>query len=285
MNRTILHLAVVLGVFVLISCNSCVETSSLKPRYNVINSGGVSVEEEEQILFKHIIDRTVLIKIQCASIDGQTMHYSGKFNDVGWGSGVIMASTPMYSLIQTAWHVVGSAKLVVKDGIPYDCRKLVIYRYNRYNKVRDVYRSEYSVVAVNKNIDSVVIKVYKDYGVSTMLANRPILGQAIRVVGFPYLRNTKGVSLSIGRGIVGSVGVRIGGKGIHVVFRISSSVYYGNSGGGVWSLDGKLVGIVDFMSGWNIFGIFIPQQNCSYGIGSNVLRTFYENEKLDVLLM
>lgn len=283
MNKLAVFMVFVAFVLTTLNCNACYEVPPIKKGTGVIESNRDFVHRERGLL-QYINDRTVLVEIHCAKLDPGTLHPVSKYKRVGWGTGVILASMSGFSYIQTAWHVVDEARLMMHKGEPYDCSKVRFYRYTMDNKIRDVYKDSYKIVHHSVSLDVALIKVYRNYGVSTTIARRPLLGQEVRIMGFPGLRGMKGSNLSVERGVVGSVNLRSERKKVSKPIRIAAAIYYGNSGGGVWSITGELVGTVNYMIGWGVFGVFITQQNCAYGLGSDVLRIFYSQKGMNILL-
>lgn len=127
--------------------------------------------------------------------------------------------------VAVAWGVVLTAKHCVEDGA----------------ETNDNFDTQGGIVKyVSPSTDFAVI-VYPDINQMVGTAYIPMrtaaIGEHIYVVGYPVQMGSRDQELTVTDGIVA------GPANSDLESRITAPVYFGNSGGGVWSDDGYLVGI------------------------------------------
>jgi len=271
--------------FFMISCNSCVEVQEFQYNFERYKSTYVKPEQAEKALVQYITDRTVRVVVVCKIINNQTYEIVKDSYDAGWGTGTIIASSKNYSFIQTANHVAVNKPEIDKE-LTRTCDGFAIEQRDVDNKVISMFRGKVEVVAASSSSDIAVLKVYKDYKVTSRLARDTYLGQSIRIVGFPFLRGVIGNHLSYEKGHISTRNMGTKGEWMKHEVRWGSAGFFGNSGGAVWNQQGEIVGtVVSLMAFRTLLGEVIPQQNCLYGPGTIALRAFYKSHKeLDFIL-
>ncbi len=204
--------------------------------------------ERNRQLTKYIKDRTVLIQVDCTPKKGVAILGTSKpslYGD-GSGTGIIVRSTDEGSFIFTAAHVIEFAK--AREAAHFDC---IFYIQRADAAGSKVGRQIASLVVKSKNRDVAVLKVDINYNVSTALELNTFTGEDIWAAGFPAQHIAPGEKFfSITKGTLATSNLPKRGnpdKYGHY-HRVTSQIYYGNSGGGLWSKDGKLIGIVTSMS-------------------------------------
>lgn len=246
--------------------------------YHFINN-----ESVEKDLIKHISRRTVRISVSCKIVGPNNIVFDD-YKDSGWGSGAIVYSSKNYSLIQTANHVVSNnASLLVVHRI---CDRFTIEQRNINNQIIYTYKGKVDIYATDRANDIAVLKVYKNFGVSSAIARSTHLGQSIRTFGYPHLRGIKKSHLSYSRGYIATISM---GKDNNLnnaptQMRVAVSGYFGSSGGAIWNIHGEIVGIVTMLTGFPHEYGYIPQQDCIYGPTSDGLRSFYHRNNMDEVL-
>ncbi|MFA6134668.1 MAG: serine protease [Phycisphaerae bacterium] len=148
----------------------------------------------------------------------------------GHGSGVLIGDG---TLVLTAGHVTkaatdGKVRIELHDGTTVD--GLVIWA-----GVQD---------------DIAIIKIAGTHPAASLDCGVQQAGLAVEVVGFPHVGGTLPWAHTYGR----VVQVYLGGleKWPHPLLILDAALYFGSSGGPVFDLDGKLIGIVNAMTGADV---------------------------------
>jgi S1-C subfamily serine protease len=276
MKKIISFLAIFCAIFV--GCNACLFEKN-KTKYGLKIYNNPVSEVPEKGLIEHITKRTVRILTQCKIVSlflGITIK---PYETRGYGTGIILVSTENHSLIQTAQHVIAKQTKNLSGGKKLVCDKIAVERRDKNNKILSVYSDQIEVVASKKAFDLAVIKIFENFGVSTVIADSLYLGQSIRVAGYPALQVVKSANLSYEIGQISTYNISKN-KIMYDLVRIGAAGYFGNSGSGVWDQKGRLVSMVSALSGFrNIFGEIIPRQNCMWGPGVKALKLFYSSHK------
>jgi hypothetical protein len=266
-------------------CNSCVDEQYKKYGFERYRNGFSKAEKLEKGLIDYITKRTVRIAVNCKVVDNTTRKVVEKYKENGWGTGTILVSTKDYSLIQTALHITAKKNKKVTEGTRI-CDKLYIEQVNTENRSISMYKGKVEILKINKKIDVAILKVFKNYRVSTPIAKDTYLGQGVRVLGYQWLRGVKSYHLSYEKGYIATHNIGLKNVKIKGALRIGVAGYFGNSGGAVWNQQGELVGIITSLIGFGTLGGYVPQQNCLYGPGIEALRPFYKRHKdLSIILM
>jgi S1-C subfamily serine protease len=199
---------------------------------------------QNQQLMEHIKDRTVLITVDCTPKKGVVILGTAnpdKYGD-GWGTGIIVRSKENKSYLFTASHVVEFSNS--KDAEHFDC-DISIQRAEDAGHNRNKIKA--SIVVKNTVRDIAVLSVDVNLGVNTDLEIDPFTGEDVWAAGFPVQKSSaKSQLLSITKGALATKLVPMNGnakKNGHY-HRVTAQVYFGNSGGGVWNKQGKLISIV-----------------------------------------
>lgn len=243
----------------------------------------VKQEKEERLLLEYIAKRTVRVISSCKIVNTKTGKVAQKYKESGWGTGAVIISKNNYSLIQTAFHVVDHTD-TVKGGYKKSCDKFVLERRDLSNKITGIY-DKVTIYKKNKTLDIAVLIVPYDLGVSSSFSDKMYIGQKIRLLGYPYLRGVSGKHLSYADGKILTInmGKQPTWKDVTDITRYSTIGYFGNSGGAVWTSEGKIVGIITSMTGFRtMLGSFIPQSGCLYGLGLNGIRNFYKQSGVEI---
>ena len=204
------------------------------------------------------------------------------------GSGVIYAIDDDSVYIVTNYHVVYNASANSDNGSNIG-RKLVCYLYGSEGEPQQLYNEtddlgypvfDYGAQAITcefvggtSSNDLAVLRADKDevFAVNdsvepASLADGYTVGQTAIAIG-----NTEAEGISVTRGIVSvereSITFNTGST--QDVLRIDTAIYSGNSGGGLFDLEGKLIGITN--------GGNEEDQNINYAIPLQVVRGSVDN--------
>ena len=206
------------------------------------------------------------------------------------GSGVIYAIDDDSVYIVTNYHVVYNASANSDNGSNIG-RKLVCYLYGSEDKDKPAqingetdelgypvldygdYAIECEFVGGSYSNDLAVLRADKEdvFAVNdsvqpASLADGYAVGQTAIAIG-----NTEAEGISVTRGIVSveRESVTFSSGNTQDVLRIDTAIYSGNSGGGLFDLEGKLIGITN--------GGNEEDQNINYAIPLQVVRGTVEN--------
>jgi len=194
-------------------------------------------------LMSHIADRTVAIKVDCTPKDGVVVvgANSKRYGD-GSGTGIIVRSEKGKSYLFTAAHVVEMPRK--GDGKHFTC-VIKIQPASDVGTTKNIHTA--SIVVSSTNHDVAVLSVDTDLGFNTELELDPFTGEDVWAAGFPRLLVAPSENiLSITKGTLATKNIPMRGNSRRNGFwhRVTTQVYFGNSGGGLWSKSGKLVAIV-----------------------------------------
>jgi S1-C subfamily serine protease len=160
----------------------------------------------------------------------------------GRGTGIVVRSYKDKSYIFTAAHVITIQPHSHRQW--FRCKTTV-------QKLKDVATNDNAyvarVVAIDEHRDLAVIEVDGDLGLNTEVELNPFTGEDIWAVGYPMQMASRGsIIISVTKGTLATRNVPVAGNAQRNGYyhRITSQVYFGNSGGGVWTKEGKLLGIV-----------------------------------------
>lgn len=129
----------------------------------------------------------------------------------GSGSGVILRSYAGGRLLATAWHVVDEDCLFTVEGDPV------------------------KVQAKDEDHDVALLWQQKPTALFPLRDADVYLGMEVVAVGFPLQRSVGDTTLQVTRGFLAA---EYGEQ-----YEITANIYYGNSGGPVFSMKGELVGL------------------------------------------
>jgi len=214
-------------------------TSCVNPAY-AQKSLATSRQSNKQFI-QYLSDRSVIIVNICNPKDHGRYLISPK-PIKSRGSGVIVTSKKEGSYIFTAAHVVDNPN---KSGLI--CTAYV--KKNTANKNIDEYLERAAVIIFDSNKDAAILKVSSNYGIRSFLELHPFAGENVWHVGFPTQIGAKSkLLLSATKGTLATLGVyhkdpEKYGKYI----RVTAELYKGSSGGGVWTVEGKLVSITSYL--------------------------------------
>lgn len=234
--------------FVFSGCNctpagSLANSPDLDAPTHATSTNQNSEREEARALVSYIRERTVHVILDCTPKEGAVVLGAKdpeKYGD-GRGSGIIVSSKEGKSYIFTAAHVVELDNESDYRGL--SC-KVYIKRDGSVDPKGT--RLEATIEVKHSDKDMAVLSVGVNLGVSTELELDPIHGESVWAVGYPVeMANRSYVALTVTKGVLSSPNVPVGKYGKR--HRVTSEVYFGNSGGGLWTSEGKLIGIVTGM--------------------------------------
>lgn len=186
--------------------------------------------------------RTVGVYIDCtvkkgAAVVGMSRKKANKLYDTR-GTGIIIRSRSEISYILTAYHV-------VKNDWPAALDCVISIKGPPVGKKA----APAKILTKNGKKDIAIISVKKNLKVSTNFNTDPYLGMPVYSVGYTGLLGvrTKG-KISMSKGVMATIGVVLQPKS-GKVNRVTSQLFFGNSGGGVWSADGRLLGVAVMLVG------------------------------------
>jgi len=238
-------------------------------------------DEQKKALMKYISDRVVRIVVVRSLVDYETNKVLIRHQKAGWGSGTIIRSMGGYSYILTALHVVDKNTEIDIDSFFAGKNRYWVYYYliekrTMQNKVIFTYGGS-KVIHKDKYRDIAVLKVPKDFGLQTQIAHNIYLGEEVHIVGYPWLWAVKGSHLSYTHGYIGTInlGNEENKTGQRDHDRIDADAYMGNSGSSVFNNQGKIVSVVNWITGVRIGGLFLPRPKQTFGCSSRgVLKSF-----------
>jgi len=123
------------------------------------------------------------------------------------------------------------------------------------------------VIAFDHGLDLAVLSTidevgYHPFGIISSSSN--VVGDRVHVVG-----HTLGFWWTYSSGFIASERELIGPQDqIELLYQISAPVSFGNSGGGAWDINGRLIGIASFIS--------VKGPSMSFFVHKNVIREFLE---------
>ena len=199
-------------------------------------------EPDNRPLMGYIEERTVLVIRDCSPREGVLIVGSDDPDEDfdASGSATIVHSGPEGSFIFTASHVVSidstysrgfSCKISIKQG---DDLTIV------------------STIAKSDDRDMAMLYTKKNLHLNTAFELNTYTGQQIISAGFPHqFADSSKKYFSISAGTLATRYVIVGGDSDENGYyhRVTSPIYFGNSGGGVWSKEGKLIGVVVVLYG------------------------------------
>lgn len=232
------------SVILLISACNCtgISFTSVKDTPPVSNSD-VSREANRQLL-SGISARTAHIIHDCEPKEDVIIFGIDNPETArdSWGTGIIVRSYKNKSYIFTAAHVVN-----LNDSEEEAFKCTIFIKLNKNLNATDN-RHVATIVEQSVDRDVAVLAVETNFNINTDLELGTFTGEDVWAAGYPVQlasRSTK--RLSITKGTLATLHVPAGSSNTSkygYYHRITSQVYFGNSGGGVWSKEGKLIGIV-----------------------------------------
>lgn len=247
----------VLGLIMIATACNCSPTVHVGSRVDVFSLTKNHRRDDNRKRMKYMADRSVEVLWYCAVKPVKKLDKTDKKKTAvvtrlrSRGSGTIVRSTKNRSFIFTAAHVVTEDNKAFKES--HNCHASI-----RRDKLTDSSGKiiKTKILAKVRERDFAVLIVDQDLGVQTALETKPITGEDIWAVGYPSLHlNRNHIALSITKGTLATRFVPYGGSAAtHGNFhRVTSQIYFGNSGGGVWTKEGKLLGITVFLfARWGI---------------------------------
>lgn len=202
-----------------------------------INNGNVIEYERDRAVKAVTAKRTVRIVSRCLSTGIEGLLSSGGAYTAS-GSGVILRSFNKESYILTARHVVAD------DG--FYCVSEIYLSSDKQLESPIVS----TVAAISKGDDMALLKVLVNLHVNSSVATSAYVGQHLVVAGYP------GISIGVGNSVKRqSISINSGEYTTEIydennslyVFRMTCDVWSGYSGGAVFDVTGKIVGITSFM--------------------------------------
>jgi S1-C subfamily serine protease len=201
-----------------------------------------------QKLMSHITARTVQVNVDCTPKKGIVVvgvKNPKRYGD-GSGSAIIVQSREGISYLFTAAHVVEMSRK--KEAKHFDC-VITVQRSPDVGTKNNKHVA--TIVAANTNHDVAVLSVATDFGVNTELEMNVFTGEDIWAAGYPMLLVAPSADiLSITKGTLATKNIPVRGSVSRNGYwhRVTAQLYFGNSGGGVWSKSGKLVAIVSALA-------------------------------------
>jgi S1-C subfamily serine protease len=250
MNRWLL--ALILSAFAIASCD-CTPAHKYYPAGNTQPAASEEfrdgphhgVRSANQRLMSHIKERTVLISVDCTPKEGVVILGTSnpkRYGD-GWGTGIIVRSTKDRSYLFTAAHVIEFDD--TKNAKHFDC---VINIQRAEDAGTDDNKMVATLVAKSTGRDVAVLRVPVDMGINTALEVAPFTGENVWAAGFPVQKMSRRTKvLSITKGTLATLNVPARKKKFGHYHRVTSQIYFGNSGGGIWNKQGKLLAVVSSM--------------------------------------
>lgn len=239
--------------------------SSLSCAMNTNGTKGVKYSNYNSKPFVgYLLKRAVKIRVFYSCADRTTGEIKKKKSG---GSGVVIYSSKKgFSYVLTAEHVVDDES---DNQATCHISNLYVDRYNSRNGLAGSYKAV--VVNSDSRVDLALLKVRKNMGVSTGLASSEYIGQQVHSLGFPVvLAHWRGVYPVYTKGVISVVGVKTG-KSEYTEF--TAKIFYGNSGGGIYTNSGKLVTVT------TMFYWYGGRHVVYYGPSLKVIKKFLKSSK------
>lgn len=228
---------------------------------------------------------TALVYTEFYELDGMT-----KKNSLYSGSAVIWEMEDDYTYLVTNYHVVYSSKAYLEDNIDNFPTSINIYLYGSYGgaskaeekdsngyEIYNYYGSNISCSYVGGSVSTDLaiikantadIKKANPQACSVVLAETYHIGETAIAIG-----NAEGKGLSVTKGVVSvqseEIKLDVDKARTYRELRIDTSIYHGNSGGGLFNNRGQLIGITNAGDG--------TDENINYAIPLNVVKGVVEN--------
>lgn len=219
---------------------------------------GENSDVVDRAITQFITVRTVRVAIDCSAADGVKVispdYWDPDTDYGGMGTGVILDSADGVSHIVTAAHVVTPE---IDDPELLTCSLTVRTQKSLFGTPREF---DAEIVASNSRRDLAVISVDDNLGVATTIAKDLFLGQHVWSAGYTSLLvGESPTDISISEGRLATVGLRKSSDEREgYIHRHTAQIYFGNSGGGVWTDSGELVGISILLASFNPPGPLPP---------------------------
>ena len=146
-----------------------------------------------------------------------------------------------------------------KEQKHFDC--VIKVQQNKFVGTRENTHTA-SIVASSTNHDVAALSVDVDFGVNTELELDPFTGEDVWGSGYPMLLlASRSNILSTTKGTLATKNIPVSrnAKKYGHFHRVTAQLYFGNSGGGIWSVDGKLIAIVSaLVAGTSHEGMSVP---------------------------
>lgn len=238
-----------------------------------------NLDKRTSALIKYMSKRSVRIRCMKILVEKDTGILLGRHKKCGWGTGTIIRSYKGASYILTANHVVSLDR---EDSLFYNNAEWVYYylieRRSLKNKVINTYGGSI-VVRRDTERDVAVLEIPYNLNIQTAISHNVVLGQEAHVLGYPWLPNISGSHLSYTHGYIGTM--YLGNdktKRRKQHDRIDMDVYMGNSGSAVFDNNGRIVGMINWVTGMRLYGgYFLPQPKQTYGCSARGLIDFLNN--------
>ena len=223
MLRIVLTMLQTVFVFMLLSCASL----------SSFNKANVNEYEKDRAVKKVIKSKTVKIVTRCFpnTIAGLLQTGSGF---TASGTGVILKSFEKKSYILTAHHVITHSDFSCFSEVFKSSDRFMMEPSFAHNEIKD------------KKNDLALVSVAVNFGINSTVASEAYVGQKLTVAGYPGIDlKSSSQSISINSGEYATEIYEKGG--CLYVFRMTSDVWSGYSGGAVFNVKGQIVGITSFM--------------------------------------
>ena len=247
-------LAILLSfLFIFTSCSANLKSIKKEP-YDLKDQQAYRhlQREQEKKFMDYLSERTVSVEFECRSKEDPSQTYGGR------GTGSIVKSKENISYIYTAAHVVIEEELEADPDL--NCQIFVLR--DRYLNSK-LFRIKAEVFTIDEELDIAVLTVPKNFEVSSEMEYSPFPGETAWAVGYPMQPSSpKTKILSITEGALATINVpNSDGKGVE--HRVTTQIFFGNSGGGIWNREGKLVGIITslYSTRWGVTFFYVKPVN------------------------
>ena len=190
----------------------------------------------------------------------------------GMGSGTIIKKTESYMLIISCYHVVADiieSNEIVKN---YFIAYTNIKHFDKglsYSFGSRIYEAK--LLKYDKDEDMILLKVeVNDNNLTSanIAYEYPKIGDVIYSIGNPL-----GLERTLSKGILSNIE-----DGFYVS---DNTTTFGNSGGGLFNVNGDLIGIPSRVSCYNALFTMIPESGLGQSITLNRIKKFLEHTELD----
>ena len=190
----------------------------------------------------------------------------------GMGSGTIIKKTESYMLIISCYHVVADiieSNEIVKN---YFIAYTNIKHFDKgmsYSSGSRIYEAK--LLKYDKDEDMILLKVeVNDNNLTSanIAYEYPKIGDVIYSIGNPL-----GLERTLSKGILSNIE-----DGFYVS---DNTTTFGNSGGGLFNVNGDLIGIPARVMGYNAIFTIVPESGLGQSIILNRIKKFLKNTEMD----
>jgi len=184
------------------------------------------------------------------------------------GSGTVIAKSKTRTYILTCNHVIED---ILNQTIEPQTGAIVGYNlFNIYGAIDGTVVYGASIIKSNKEMDLALLRIEfvdPNMEVAKIAETEPVSGDIIYTVGNPF-----GMLKTVSKGILSNHQ--------EMYYIHDNTTTFGNSGGGLFNVNGELIGVPSQVPGYNTGFAFIPESGLGMSIDLSTIRLFLEGVDL-----